>query len=158
MDTIHTCRKFNKTIEILQGDIETLETDKSEMEKKLDQQTRKSMMPDITGRRYGSRGSPFASPFGSPFISRRVSGRVITDVGDAAAEGGEAAAGTGGDQQSATLQNPLLLARVRRRDHLLYITNDCGILNKGKKCHQDIIYSLCHCVCNLFVVCCCLSW
>ena len=104
------CRKFNKTIEILQGDIEALETDKNEMEKKLDQQARKSMMPDI-GRRYGSRGSPFASPFGSPFISRRVSGGVASGASDTA-EGGEAAPGTG-DQQQAALQNPLLLARVR---------------------------------------------
>lgn len=80
------------------------------MEKKLDQQARKSMMPDISGRRYGSsRGSPFASPFGSPFISRRVSGGV---AGDSSAEGGEAAPGTG-DQLQPALQNPLLLARVR---------------------------------------------
>ena len=103
-----TCRKFKRTIEILQGDIEALEVDKNEMEKKLDQQTRKSMMPDITGRRYGSRGSPFASPMGSPFISRRVSGGMASGAGGEG-QGGEA----GGDQLQAALQNPLLLARVR---------------------------------------------
>ena len=82
------------------------------MEKKLDQQTRKGMMPDISGRRLGSRGSPFASPFGSPFISRRVGSGLVSGAGDATTttEGGDASAP--GDQQRA-LQNPLLLARVR---------------------------------------------
>lgn len=108
---MYTCRKFNKTIEILQGDIESLETDKSEMEKKLDQQARKSMMPDIAGHRYGNRGSPFASPFGSPFISRRVSRGLSSNPSDTsvASEGGSDVAGSADQQQ----QNPLLLARVR---------------------------------------------
>ena len=101
-------RKFNKTIEILQGDIEALETDKYEIEKKLDQQTRKGMVPDISGRRLGPRGSPYASPFGSPFISRRVSSGMVGGATGAVGEEGDTAVG---DQQQA-LQNSLLLARV----------------------------------------------
>ena len=108
---VFTCRKFNKTIEILQGDIESLETDKNEMEKKLDQQTRKGMMADVTGRRLGPRGSPFSSPFSSPFISRRVSSGMTAGGGTVAGAEGSDTAAVGGDQQ--TLQSPLLLARVR---------------------------------------------
>ena len=107
------CRKFNKTIEILQGDIEALETDKSEMEKKLDQQARKGMMADVTGRRLGPRGSPYSSPFSSPFISRRVSGGVAAGGGGTAAAEGSDTSVARGDQQM--LQSPLLLSRVRDR-------------------------------------------
>ena len=103
-----TFRKFNKTIEILQGDIEALETDKNEMEKKLDQQTRKGMMPDLASRRLGPRGSPYASPFGSPFISRRVSSGVAGGSSSGSVEGGDSSMG---DQQQG-FQNSLLLARV----------------------------------------------
>ena len=78
------------------------------MEKKLDQQTRKGMMPDIAGRRLGPRGSPYASPFGSPFVSRRVSSGVVGGASSESAGGSDASVG---DQQQ-SLQNSLLLARV----------------------------------------------
>ena len=66
------------------------------------------MMPDITGCRYGSSGSPFASLFGSLFISRPVSSGVASGASDTA----EAAPGTG-DQQQAALRHLLQLARQR---------------------------------------------
>ena len=101
------------------------------------------MMPDITSRRYGSRGSPFASPFGSPFISRRVSSGLVSGASDAA-EGGEAAAGTGGDQQQAALQNPLLLARVRNG-----ILQQIAVSLPGSWTNKQCIH-----IYSSFVVCC----
>lgn len=115
-------RKFHRTIEILQGDIENLESDKLSLEKKLDLQTKKTLLSDISvGRRtLGGRGSPYSSPysspFGSPFAGRRG---PIPGVGggvSAAAGGGvEGAAGEVGEgAQQVVIENPpLLLARVR---------------------------------------------
>ena len=115
-------RKFNRTIEILQGDIENLESDKLSLEKKLDLQTKKTMLSDTSvGRRtLGGRGSPysspFSSPFGSPFAGRRAPIPGVVG-GVSAATGGvvEGAAGESGEMaQQVVIQNPpLLLARVR---------------------------------------------
>ena len=100
-------RKFNKTIEILQGDIEALENEKLSLEKKLDQ-SKKTSLSDITvGRR--SRGSPFGSPFAArkTGITASVSASVV-EVGGAVS----VSAGVGGDSAEQALQSPLLLARV----------------------------------------------
>ena len=110
-------RKFSRTIEILQGDIENLEHDKQTLEKRLDIQTKKTMLSDISaGRRtLGGRGSPYSSPFGSPFSARKgplpgAGGGISpgTDVGVESADGNS---GDGAEQM--VIQNsPLLLARV----------------------------------------------
>lgn len=99
-----TIRKFNKTIEILQGDIEALENEKINLEKKLDQSKKTGLLADIT---VGRRGR--SSPFGSPFASRKggVSPSVSSEAGGAVSASG----GDGGPSEQA-LQSPLLLARV----------------------------------------------
>ncbi len=97
----HLSRKFNKTIEILQGDIEALENDKTLLEKKVEIQSKRGILSDITvaGRRtLGGRGSPYSSPFSSPNISHRDSGSV--------------SAVSEGVTVDNTLQTPLLLSRV----------------------------------------------
>lgn len=93
-------RMFNKTIEILQGDIESLENDKLAIERRLlEQESKKMMLADTTSRRL--RGSSFGSAFGLREQERR---------------GGDGAAG---EQQQGALPSslegaasPLLLARV----------------------------------------------
>ena len=94
------CRKFNKTIEILQGDIESLENDRQALERRLDQEAKKSMLADPTSRRM--RGSSFGNTFGlqRPGEDRR---------GDEAADAQQEGAGTAVDGAA----SPLLLARVR---------------------------------------------
>ena len=94
------CRKFKKTIEILQEDIESLENDKMAIERKLDQESKKTMLADTaTTRRM--RGASFGNAFG---LQRKEERR-----------GGEGAAG---EQQEGAqppvdgAASPLLLARV----------------------------------------------
>lgn len=101
------CRKFNKTIEILQGDIESLETDKCSLEKKVELHSKRGVLSDITvaGRRtLGGKGSPYHSPFSSPSVSRREESGGVG--GSVRSGGGE------GVTLNNTLQTPLLLSRV----------------------------------------------
>lgn len=93
------CRKFNKTIEILQGDIEGLENDKLALERKLDQESKKSMLADTTtGRRL--RGSSFGSAFGLQRPKER------------SGEGAPGAHQEGAQPPVGVSASPLLLARV----------------------------------------------
>lgn len=93
------CRRFNKTIEILQGDIESLENDKLALERKLDQESKKSILAETTtGRRL--RGSSFGNAFG---LQRPAERR---GEGAAGAQQEEAQPPVGGQA------SPLLLARV----------------------------------------------
>ena len=110
-------RKFNKTIEILQGDIEALENDKCSLEKRVEQQSKRTVLSDITvaGRRtLGGKGSPYSSPFGSPYIARKeISG---VRGGDGGAEGsGESVT------LEQTLQTPLLLSRVKTMSYQIFM-------------------------------------
>lgn len=101
-------RKFNKTIEILQGDIEALENDKSSLEKRVEQQSKRTVLSDITvaGRRtLGGKGSPYSSPFTSPFTVRKEASGVKSG------NGGPDGSGEGVTLDQA-LQTPLLLSRV----------------------------------------------
>ena len=93
------CRKFNKTIEILQGDIESLENDKQAMERRLDQESKNTMLADTTSRRL--RGSSFGNVFGLREQQQERSG------GEGAA--GEVQQGAPSVEGEAS---PLLLARV----------------------------------------------
>ncbi len=121
---VYTCRKFSKTIEILQGDIEALENDKAALEKRLDHQTKKTMLSDVTtGRRsLGGRPSPYTSPYGSPFGSPFVGRRGVQSPaggGAVGVEGGEgtvmasgAVASEGDAERVLIPESPLLLVKV----------------------------------------------
>ena len=105
------CRKFNRTIAILQNDIESLEEDKKSLAQKVEQQSKRSVLSDFSlpGRRtLGGKGSPYSSPFSSPYVSRKESAGI----------GVKGGSGDGGDVVESvtlenTLQTPLLLSRVR---------------------------------------------
>lgn len=103
-----TLRKFQKTIAILQGDIENLENERANLENKLDQQpTRKSVIGDLKLggskiRTLGGQGTPYGtspqlSPMGSPYVGRKTRDVAGTPQGDGIS----------------LEQNPLLLSRVR---------------------------------------------
>ena len=92
----------------MQGDIENLESERVNLEKKLDQQpTRKSVIGDLKlggskirtlggqGTPYGT--SPHASPMGSPYVGRKAGDVALDD----------------GAERVSLEQNPLLLSRVR---------------------------------------------
>ncbi len=112
-----TNRKFSKTIEILQGDIEALENEKSGLEKRLEHQTKKTTSRRSLGGRASPYTSPYHSPFASPFIARR--GVQAAAGGPVGVEGGGSAMvatveeGAEGDAQQAMVpDSPLLLAKV----------------------------------------------
>ena len=88
-------RKFNKTIEILQGDIESLENDKQALERRLNQEAKKTMLADTTSLRV--RPGRFEMP---RVGERREDGALRAE------QGGAALPAT--DEQA----SPLLLARV----------------------------------------------
>lgn len=113
-------RQYQETIAILQQDIEALETDRTDLEKKLDQTAKKGVLSDIKListkiKTLGGRGSPYGgspllqSPASSPYVGRRAAG---PSVAAGAAEDGGATAGSSDSMESMDLQNPLLLSRV----------------------------------------------
>ena len=115
------CRKFNKTIEILQGDIAALEDDKNSLAQKFEQQSKRSVLSDIVvGRRtLGGKGSPYSSPFSSPYVSRKESAGVGVKSG-----GGDSVESVTLDN---TLQTPLLLSRV-------------GLFICNRQCVQECVF------------------
>ena len=125
------CRKFNKTIEILQGDIESLENDKQAMERRLDQESKKSMLPDTTGRRM--RGSSFGNAFGL----QRSEGKR--------GEGATGAVQEGAQPPGDSAASPLLLARVGVCVHMHVYISSCVCT-----CTLYMLYMhVCTCTCTL---------
>ena len=137
------CRKFNKTIEILQGDIETLENEKIAAERKLDQEAQKAMRVDTTSTRR-LRGSSFGNALGL----REMRG------------GAEGAAGAQqpGVQQApvdAAAASPLILARVchqsgkyrhtnsKKRKAVCYCNSSPCVFRK--QTHHKVLYKQDNC-------------
>ena len=110
-------RKFSKTIGILQGDIDALESEKLGLEQRLSDQTKKTILSDVTGRTLGGRGSPYSgspygSPYGSPFVGRRGSGGV--GAGGSVRVAGGPPEPAGGATEVVVQESPLLLSKVCR--------------------------------------------
>ena len=120
------CRKFNKTIEILQGDIESLENEKLATEKRLDEESKKSMLGEPTVSTRRTRG---AAAFGTTFGLQREDGA------------------TGAQQEGAqppVSGSPLALARVCVVCRLLpLLIQQYACLNKSTNAHNIV----CVCVC-----------
>lgn len=94
---INASRQFQRTISILQGDIENLELERVNLEKRLELTTSRSTPADLRLRRGPS---PYQSPMASPFASRKAGGVASAD------EEGE------GGSVEAAAQDPVLLSRV----------------------------------------------
>ena len=98
------CRKFNKTIEILQEDIETLENEKVAAERKLDQEAQKAIRAETPSTRR-LRGASFGNPLGL----REGRGGGEGAVGAQQPVGAQQASA---DPAAAATASPLVLARV----------------------------------------------
>ena len=95
----NVCRKFKKTIEILQGDIETLESEKMMAERKLDQESKKAILAETSTTSRRLRGSSFGNALG-------------LREGRGGAEGAVGAPQQGAQPSMDGAASPLLLARV----------------------------------------------
>lgn len=116
---LKTFSQFQQTVAILQGDIEALENERMNLEKKLDQTSRKGVLGDLklttrirtlggSGSPYGS--SPYQSPVTSPYGGRRGAGNAVLTARASDSSIGD---GAGSESTESVEQSPLLLSRVR---------------------------------------------
>ena len=116
-----SCRQFAHTIAILQGDIDNMENERENFEKKLDHDTtRKGPLADLKHvSRIRTLGGP-SSPYSGSSSTSQYVGRVGVAASAAATEAIGGDSGTDESMAQGVEPNPLLLSRVCQ------INSNCG--------------------------------